>query len=525
LRDDDDDLSLSGKQYMPQQPYARSLFWFRRDLRAFDNAGLHAALSLSNEVHCAFVFDRDILDALEHKADRRVEFIWESVVELKAALQKLGGDLHVTHAHASEAIPALARSLAVNAVFTNHDYEPQAHARDALVRATLARDGIAFETRKDHVIFEKDEVLTQGGKFFSVFTPYKNAWLKKLEAFYVKAYPVTHYARRLASENHPHPSPLLEGEGTVAPPPSRGRLVGGWDSKHVLSLEQMGFQRTNLRDLKFPTGASGGEKLLKDFLTRIDRYDEARNFPAIKGPSYLSTHLRFGTVSIRALAREAWTRWQEGSRGAEVWLSELIWRDFYSHILHHNPHVVTQSFKPDYDNIRWSKNEAHFAAWCEGRTGYPIVDAAMRQLNQTGYMHNRLRMVAASFLVKDLLIDWRRGEAYFAKTLNDFDLASNNGGWQWAASSGCDAQPYFRIFNPISQSEKFDAEGAFIRKYVPELARLSNKDLHAPWLISPIEQQARGFAPDEDYPLPIVDHARAREATLAEFKRALAQGK
>jgi deoxyribodipyrimidine photo-lyase len=505
---------------MPTQSYARSLFWFRRDLRAFDNAGLHAALTSSDEVHCAFVFDRDILDALEDKADRRVEFIWESVAELKAALQKLGGDLYVTHAHASEAIPVLAQSLRVDAVFTNQDYEPQATARDARVRNALAKHNIAFETRKDHVIFEKDEVLTLGGKFFSVFTPYKNAWLKKLDAFYVKAYPVA--LDRFAKENHSHVNPLLDGEATKTPPPFRGRLEEGWSSIETLTLENIGFQRTNLREMNFPTGASGGEKLLKDFLTRIDRYDEARNFPAVKGPSYLSTHLRFGTVSIRALVREAWTRWQEGSRGAEVWLSELIWRDFYSHILHHNPHVVTQSLKPDYDNIRWSGSEEHFVAWCEGCTGYPIVDAAMRQLNQTGYMHNRLRMVAASFLVKDLLIDWRWGEAYFAKTLNDFDLASNNGGWQWAASSGCDAQPYFRIFNPTSQSEKFDAEGAFIRKYVPELAKLSNKDIHAPWLISPIEQQARGFTPGKDYPLPIVDHARAREATLAEFKRALA---
>ena len=204
-----------------------------------------------------------------------------------------------------------------------------------------------------------------------------------------------------------------------------------------------------------------------------------------------------------------------------MWLSELIWRDFYVHILHHNPRVVNAAFKPEYDAIRWSNDPERFAAWCEGRTGYPLVDSAMRQLNQTGYMHNRLRMVAASFLTKDLLVDWRWGEKYFAEKLNDFDLSANNGGWQWAASTGCDAQPYFRIFNPITQSQNFDENGAFIRKYVPEVAKLSNKDIHAPWLTPPVEQRAREFVPGRDYPLPVVDHAEARLATLAEFKRAL----
>ncbi len=495
---------------MLTRPFARSLFWFRRDLRAFDNAALHAALLQSERVFCVFVFDRQILDALEDRADRRVEFIWESVLELRSALRALGGDLWIAHAVASEAIPAIACALSVDAVFTNHDYEPQAKARDERVCEALARQQIEFKTHKDHVIFEKDELLTQGGKFFSVFTPYKNAWLKRLEAFYLKAYPVAKHAKRLA-------------DATQASADIRVSSSSVGFSTDIPSLDAMGVTRTNLREMNFPTGASGGEALLGDFLKRIDRYDEARNFPALKGPSYLSTHLRFGTVSIRGLAREAWTRWQEGSRGAEVWLSELIWRDFYAHILHHNPRVVERSFKPEYDGIAWSNDEALFAAWREGRTGYPIVDAAMRQLNQTGYMHNRLRMVAASFLVKDLLIDWRWGEAYFAAKLNDFDLSANNGGWQWAASTGCDAQPYFRIFNPLSQSEKFDADGVFIRKYVPEVAMLSNKDIHAPWLTSPVELRARGFAVGRDYPLPIVDHARAREATLAEFKRALNQ--
>ena len=249
-------------------------------------------------------------------------------------------------------------------------------------------------------------------------------------------------------------------------------------------------------------------------------YHETRDFPAIKGPSYLSTHLRFGTVSIRRLAREAHDRREAGSRGAEVWLSELIWRDFYHQVLHHHPRVVTGSFKVEYDRIRWDHGKAAdalFKAWCEGRTGYPLVDAAMHQINQTGYMHNRLRMVVASFLTKDLGIDWRRGEAYFALHLNDFDLAANNGGWQWAASTGCDAQPYFRIFNPVSQSEKFDTEGKFIRRYVPQLAGLPDKLIHAPWEARPHELQGAGVELGANYPLPIIRHDEARARTLERF--------
>ena len=479
--------------------------WFRRDLRSFDNAALHAALTQSERVHCVFVFDREILDALTDKADRRVEFIWESVVELRSALEAMGGALHVIYDAARDAIPKLAQALDVDAVFTNHDYEPQAVARDVYVAAMLKTKGITFETRKDHVIFEKDEVLTGAGKFFSVFTPYKNAWLKRLEASYVKPYPIEPHAARFCALSRS----AEEGGGE------------GGSKANIPSLEEMGFKPTNLRELNFPTGMAGGEKLFTEFLERIDRYSDTRNFPSIKGPSYLSAHLRFGTVSIRGLVAAAWQRWQEGSRGAEVWLSELIWRDFYVHILHHNPRVIDGAFKSEYDAIRWSNDPERFAAWCEGRTGYPLVDAAMRQLNQTGYMHNRLRMVAASFLTKDLLVDWRWGEKYFADKLNDFDLSANNGGWQWAASTGCDAQPYFRIFNPITQSQNFDENGAFIRKYVPEVAKLSNKDIHAPWLTPPVEQRARDFVPGRDYPLPVVDHAVARLATLAEFKRAL----
>ncbi len=265
----------------------------------------------------------------------------------------------------------------------------------------------------------------------------------------------------------------------------------------------------------------GGAALFADFRGRIDAYRAARDFPAIKGPSYLSVHLRFGTVSIRELVAFAHSRsLLPGGDGAATWLSELVWREFYAQILWHHPHVVARAFKPEYDALAFPNDPAHLAAWCDGKTGYPIVDAAMRQLNATGYMHNRLRMIAASFLVKDLLVDWRLGERRFATTLIDYDLASNNGGWQWAASTGCDAQPYFRIFNPVTQSERFDPDGAFIRRYVPELAALDRREIHAPWRASPETLRSRGITIGRDYPAPIVDHATARQKALALFKTA-----
>ncbi|HOB94198.1 MAG TPA: deoxyribodipyrimidine photo-lyase [Aquabacterium sp.] len=479
----------------------RALVWLRRDLRADDNAALHHALAAARQVWCVFVFDTAILDPLP-RADRRVEFIRDSLVDLDAQLRALAqahgvadAGLLVRHGDAKLLLPALARQLGVQAVYASHDDEPDALARDAQVRGRLADAGIALHTGKDHVVFERREVLTATGSPYSVFTPYKNAWLKKLQSTDLAPHAVAPLAGRLA----PLPTDLATG---------------------VPTLPAIGFQATNLHQLKLPTGSTGAQELLADFLDRIDDYAVARDFPAVKGPSYLSTHLRFGTISIRRLAREAWQRMQGGSRGAEVWLSELIWRDFYHQVLHHHPHVVGASFKPAYDAIRWAhgkRADELFAAWCEGRTGYPLVDAAMRQINQTGYMHNRLRMVVASFLTKDLGIDWRRGEAWFALHLNDFDLAANNGGWQWASSSGCDAQPYFRIFNPVSQSEKFDAAGRFIRRYLPQLAGLPDKLIHAPWLALPIELAAAKVELGRDYPRPIVDHATARDETLKRY--------
>ena len=496
-----------------------ALVWLRRDLRVEDHAALHLALKSARRVWCGFIFDTTILDALP-RADRRVEFLRDSLAVLDTELRTLAASRGVAeaagvglicgHGAAVDELPALAARLGVQAVYASHDDEPYALSRDAQVRGRLADLGIALHTVKDHVIFERSEILTAGGTPYGVFTPYKNSWIRALTAS--SAAPAAAQA----------PGPLAAHAvapwaAALAPVPAQ---VQGLRSG-VPGLAELGFQSTNLHTLRMPVGCTGAQDLLADFLDeRIDRYHDTRNFPAVKGPSYLSTHLRFGTVSVRQLAREAWSRMQAGSAGAEVWLSELIWRDFYQQVLHHPPRVVQHAFKPEYDRIVWETGkgaEALFTAWCEGRTGYPLVDAAMHQLNESGYMHNRLRMVVASFLTKDLGIDWRRGEAYFAEKLNDFDLAANNGGWQWASSSGCDAQPYFRIFNPVSQSEKFDPQGRFIRRYLPALAGLPDAALHAPWQARPVDLAAAGIVLGRDYPTPIVQHDQARARTLQRY--------
>jgi deoxyribodipyrimidine photo-lyase len=478
--------------------YDTGLLWFRRDLRVTDNAALHLALTSCRQVHCVFVFDREILAPLP-RADRRVEFIRESVQELDADLRQLSGvpgvGLIVRQGVASHEVVALAQTLQVQAVFAAHDYEPQAITRDARVRSALADAGIALHTCKDHVVFEGRELLTQTGTPYGVFTPYKNKWLAIVTPQHLRNHEATLHATALA------PRPLVLQQA-------------------VPSLADLGFETSKLSSLNIPTGASGARQLFEDFFERMDEYHITRDFPAIKGPSYLGVHLRFGTVSIRQLAAIALQRQMQGSPGATVWLGELIWRDFYFQILANYPHVAQGAYKPEYNAIHWEQGphaQVLFQAWCEGRTGYPLVDAAMAQINQTGYMHNRLRMVAGSFLVKDLGIDWRWGEQYFATHLNDFDLAANNGGWQWVSSSGCDAQPYFRIFNPVSQSEKFDPEGKFIRRYLPQLASLPNKVLHAPWTAKPSELQMAGVTLGGNYPRPLVAHEEARARTLQRY--------
>jgi len=426
-----------------------TVFWFRRDLRLQDNAGLFHALNENKDVVPIFIFDTTILDKLEDKADRRVEFIHHSLTVMQQQLEEVGSSLLIFYGDPIE----IFKSLKPKAVYTNHDYEPYARKRDEQVRNILSQAGVDFKTFKDQVIFEKEEVTKDDGKPYTIFTPYSRKWKSLITSAHLKSYPTeSHFGSFKKIKAVPLPS-----------------------------LEEIGFEATGL---PFP------ERVIKQSI--VEKYDQQRNFPAIEGTTKLSVHLRFGTVSIRKLAQLA-------QKKNEVWLNELIWRDFYHMILWHFPEVEKKVFKPAYDHIAWRNNEKEFKAWCEGKTGYPIVDAGMRELNNTGFMHNRVRMIVASFLIKHLLIDWRWGEAYFAKKLLDFDLAANNGGWQWAASSGCDAAPYFRVFNPTLQTEKFDPELKYIRKWVPELGT-------------------------KDYPKAIVDHKFARDRVLKVYKEALSSG-
>lgn len=466
-----------------------ALVWFRRDLRLDDNAALGRALANHGRVFCAFVFDTEILDALASRVDRRVDFIWRSLRELRERLCAAGGDLIVLHGRAREVLPRLAADLGVGEVIAAEDYEPAAMARDAEVAERLRASGIGFTAVKDTVVFAKGELLTQGGRPFTVFTPYKNAWLK------------------LAGEAELAPRLAERDLRRLAKPPMATRLP---------TLRELGFEPTDLAASRIRAGEAGAQETLAAFLGRIDRYHEQRDYPALDATSGLAIHNRFGTISIRRLVRAARER---RTAGADFWLAELIWRDFFFQVLHHHPRAAQEAFRPQFADLPWPNDEALFAAWKAGRTGYPLVDAAMRQLNATGNMHNRLRMVVASFLVKDLLVDWRWGEKYFAAQLNDFDLAANNGNWQWAASTGCDAQPWFRIFNPVAQSEKFDAQGEFIRRWVPALAGVPAESIHAPWRMCPSDQAACGCIIGRDYPAPVVDHAVQRERALALYKK------
>lgn len=427
-----------------------TIFWFRRDLRLRDNAGLYHALKDGNPVVPVFIFDRNILDELENKNDRRVEFIHIALQDMQQQLLKIDSSLDIRYGNPLDIYKELLKEYNIKKVFTNHDYEPYAKQRDSEILQLLNEHGVSFHTYKDQVIFEKDEVLKDDGKPYTIFTPYSRKWKAALKEYHLKAYPVKKYLSNFFKQ----------------------------PGKKIISLEEMGFAPAGL---PFPG---------KEWMGQVIRhYKEQRDIPSVQGTSRLSVHLRFGTISIRELADEA---------GAlnETFLNELIWRDFYHMILWHFPRVVGHAFKPEYDKIRWRNNEKEFNDWCNGITGYPIVDAGMRELNETGFMHNRVRMIVASFLTKHLLIDWRWGEAYFAKKLLDFDLAANNGGWQWAAGSGCDAAPYFRVFNPYLQTKKFDPELKYIRKWVPEFEQLT-------------------------YPQPIVEHEVARKRCLETYAAAL----
>ncbi len=427
-----------------------SVFWFRRDLRLNDNAGLYHALKSGLPVLPIFIFDTEILDKLEDKKDKRLIFIYEALANIEQELQELGSSLKVYYGEPIEVWKEITESYTVKKGFTNHDYEPYAKERDKKVSELLQEKGIEFNTYKDQVIFEKDEVLKADGTPYTVYTPYSKVWKSNLTDFYLKPYPTEKYFKNFLKT----------------------------DPFKKISLEEMGFEVVEA-DFPSPSVAQG---IIKD-------YAKTRDFPAKEGTSKLSVHFRFGTISIREKAARA--------KGlSEKYFNELIWREFYMSILWHFPHVVENAFRPVYDEIEWVNSEEHFAKWCEGKTGYPMVDAGMRELNETGYMHNRTRMVVASFLTKHLLIDWRWGEAYFAKKLLDFELASNNGGWQWAAGSGVDAAPYFRVFNPELQLKKFDPELKYVRQWVKEYDT-------------------------KDYPKPIVDHKEARERCLEVYKVAL----
>lgn len=459
----------------------RALCWIRRDLRLADHSALASATSAAERVALAFVFDTNILDALVDRDDRRVSFIYGSLRELDRMLAARGSRLIVLHGDPIREIPAAAERLDAQEVHVARDYEPYAVHRDERVGRFLVEQGRRLVSVKDHVVFEGLEVCTREGRPFGVYTPYRNAWRARLT-----------------------PDDLAPRE------PDLNRLWpadANWPT--LRPLEQIGFEEAAMW---LPAGEVAARERLDEFERRMDRYAAERDFPGLEATSGLSAHLRFGTLSVRQCFRRALAREGEGAR---VWADELIWREFYQMILATRPDVVDHAFKPEFDAIVWPGSDADFEAWAEGRTGYPIVDAAMRCLKATGWMHNRLRMICASFLVKDLLVDWRRGEAHFARYLLDFDLAQNNGGWQWCASTGADAQPHFRIFNPILQSRKFDPEGTFIREWCPELTGFDSRTIHWPAEAGPLEQLAAGCRLGDDYPWPIVDHFEQRRSALA----------
>lgn len=468
---------------MKQKPNRTAVCWLRRDLRDYDHAALMRATQLAEQVIPLFVFDREILAALPDRGDRRVTFIWHSLAELKHAMRAHGSDVWLRHGFAAEVVPQFVRESGADLVVCARDYEPAALRRDAAVEVALQRDGVRLEQVKDHVLFEQDEVLNRSGRPYTVFTPYSRAWLERL-------------AQTLLAPQQPDWQALKPGR-----------------DEQELSLAAIGFVAADLGEVV--PGMTGAAGQLQAFSRQMADYVAVRDYPAQNGTSHLAVHLRFGTVSIRQLVNLARQMNGEGPAG---WLRALIWRDFFFMLLHHFPHVEHKAFYPEYDAIRWDERPDWLARWREGATGYPLVDAGMRQLRQTGLMHNRVRMVVASFLCKDLGIDWRLGERYFADMLLDFDLAANNGNWQWAASTGCDAQPWFRIFNPVTQSEKFDAHGAYIRRWLPELADVPDKYIHAPWTMPAMQQQLSGCVIGRDYPEPIVEHALARERTLSRYK-------
>ncbi|MEZ5017766.1 MAG: deoxyribodipyrimidine photo-lyase [Flavipsychrobacter sp.] len=431
-----------------------AIFWFRRDLRLEDNTGLYHALQSGYPVVPIFIFDKAILDELEDTKDKRVTFIYNELQKIQTELINIGSTLNVFHDNVMSSYETLINKYEIAEVYTNEDYEPYAIKRDNEVENFLTSNNIAFKKFKDQVIFHKDEIIKDNGEPYVVYTPYSKKWKTVLNKSYLTTYSIE-------------------------------KLSGNFYQQKTISLPEL--SSIGFEHIDFISPSCEVNELI------IKHYDETRDIPSINGTTKLSVHLRFGTISIRKLVHDA-------MQLNEKYLNELIWRDFYHMILWYYPNNVSESFRKEYDEIQWRNNEQEFEAWCNGQTGYPIVDAGMRELNETGYMHNRVRMVVASFLTKHLLIDWRWGEAYFAAKLLDYDLAANNGGWQWAAGCGCDAAPYFRIFNPYLQTKKFDPNLKYIRQWVPELEELN-------------------------YPQPIVEHEFARKRCLETYKVALDKGK
>jgi deoxyribodipyrimidine photo-lyase len=459
-----------------------AVFWFRRDLRLEDNAGLWIALNSGFRVLPVFIFDKDILGKLEERTDRRVSFIHGALEALQQEIANSGSSLLVLHDTPEKALRKIVAEYDIKALFANHDYEPYAIERDRRIAEIMKAEGIPFNTFKDQVIFEKDEVLKSDGTPYTVFTPYSRVWKKNLAEDHIRPYPSEMLAGNFIKIK-PLPLPSLSDIGFLPVDDTFGVHVDN---------EPSGAPGMDTGCFGAPRGDTGLFITPEIDSGLISNYHKTRDIPSLCGTTRLGVHLRFGTVSIRALARIALTL-------NETWLNELIWREFFMTILWHFPHVTDNSFKKKYDNIIWRNNQEEFDKWCNGMTGYPIVDAGMRELNATGFMHNRVRMITASFLTKHLLIDWRWGEAYFAGKLLDYELSSNNGNWQWAAGTGCDAAPYFRVFNPAEQTRKFDPDLTYIKNWVPELSTPA-------------------------YPCIIVEHAFARERALRTYKEGLRVG-
>lgn len=469
----------------------RGLVWFRRDLRLHDHAALHAALSSCDEIHTIFIFDKNILNKLEDKKDTRVQFIHDSLLEMEEEFNAQGSSLEIRYGLPEEEVINYCQEYKIDHVFTNRDYEPAAKKRDQKVAKELSKSSIEFSDFKDSVVFEAKETLKSDGTPYKVFTPYMRLWR----------------------------GVLLEHGGNVANYECKlSKLLQRKNKNSIKAIDWMQRIGFEVAPPHFKAGTKSAKQQLKKFLTIINDYEKARDFPALEGTSNMSVYIRHGNISVRDLVRAA----QSGSSiGHDKWLSEVIWREFYQYILDQFPEVVNQAFKPAYDDIKWRGGKKELDAWIKGETGYPIVDAAMRCLAATGTMPNRLRMVTASFLCKTLLVNWREGEKWFAAKLLDFDLAANNGGWQWSASSGVDAQPYFRIFNPWSQSKKFDPDGIFIKTWCPELSSFDSDQIHAPNELTPMEQQMAGCTVGADYPAPIVDYTKKRQEALDMYKEAV----